>query len=83
MPKMGTLMPKPPNTLATCLLRVSGNRILEHYLEKLVRTGLYGNNATEAAGILISREIERLISEKFIEPAPKSVLADAANAKAK
>ena len=68
-------MAKPRNLLETVTIKVSGNALLEHYLEKLVETGFYGNNPTEAAGILLSREIERLVHEGVIPKAPPNVLS--------
>ncbi|HEX6993186.1 MAG TPA: hypothetical protein VF339_03480 [Gammaproteobacteria bacterium] len=67
-------MAKPKNLLQTVTIKVSGNALLEHYLEKLVETGFYGNNPTEAAGIVLSREIERLVKEGVIPKAPEGVL---------
>lgn len=72
-------MAKTKNILGTRIVRVSGNRILEYYLEKLVETGLYGHNTAEAAGVLISREIERLVGEGRLPQAPDSVLDHSRN----
>lgn len=70
-------MAKTSNFLSSKIVRVSSNAIVEYYLEKLVETGLYGNNTTEAAGVLLSREIERLVSEGAIPRAPKNIQAQA------
>jgi len=67
-------MAKPRNLLQTVTIKVSGNALLEHYLEKLVETGFYGNNPTEAAGIVLSREIERLVREGTIPKATEGVV---------
>lgn len=56
-------MPKAPNQLGTCPLRISTTKAVVDYLKQLVSTGLYGRNHTEAAERLISRGIERLLQE--------------------
>jgi hypothetical protein len=70
-------MPKPRNILETETIKVSGNRILEHYLTKAVETGFYGNNPTEAAGILLGRALQQLVKDGILVKAPAAVLKDA------
>lgn len=72
-------MSKPQNALKTRIIKVSGNRILEYYLQRAVETGLYGNNSTAAAGVLLSRAIEDLVERGIIERAPKEILEKARN----
>lgn len=73
-------MAKPRNLLETVSIKVSGNLLLEHYLEQLVETGFYGNNPTEAAGILLSRAIEDLVDKGKLEKAPDGLLKRARKA---
>lgn len=40
------------------------------YLEQLVKTGLYGKNAPEAADRLLSRSIEELLKEGSLKRLP-------------
>ncbi len=56
-------MPKTPNQLGTCPLRISTTKAVVDYLKQLVSTGLYGRTHTDAAERLISRGIERLLQE--------------------
>jgi len=60
-------MPKPPNTIKSKKITVTTTLDVHAYLEQLVRGGLYGKNAAEAAERLISRGIEMLIRDGFIK----------------
>lgn len=40
---------------------------VERYLSRLAALGIHGTTPTEVAGTLVSREIERLIKEGFLE----------------
>jgi len=57
-------MPKKANLLGTVSITISATPQVAEYLERLVRTGLYGKNTAEAAGRLVERGIEGLI-EKY------------------
>lgn len=71
------MVSKPPNKLQTKTIKVAGNDILRYYLEKAAETGLFGNNRTAAAAILLGRAIEELIASGIISRAPPEVLKDA------
>jgi hypothetical protein len=65
-------MGRKENTLETVELRISTNPVIEGQLERLVKTGRYGKNSTEAAERLIAQEIGRLVSEgKLDDPKVK------------
>lgn len=44
---------------------------VDRYLQQLARLGVHGSKPTEVASALLSREIERLIREGFLELPPK------------
>jgi hypothetical protein len=67
-------MAKPKNTLETATIKVSGNPLMEFYLDKATDTGFYGNNPTETAGILLGRTLEGLVKDGVIEKAPQGVV---------
>ena len=52
-------MGRPENKLESVELRISTNPRLREQLERLVVTGLYGKNITEAAERLIAQGLER------------------------
>jgi hypothetical protein len=56
-------MGRKENSLDSVELRTSTNLVLKANLEKLVLTGRYGKNWTEAAERLIAEAIGRLIDE--------------------
>jgi hypothetical protein len=56
-------MPKPPNLIGSESITVTTTPYVRRYLEQLVKGGLYGKNAAEAAERLISRSIEELIKQ--------------------
>ena len=60
-------MPKPPNTIKSKKITITTTLDVHSYLEQLVRGGLYGKNAAEAAERLISRGIEMLIRDGTIK----------------
>ena len=62
------LMGRKENSLETVELRISTNPVINRQLGKLVQTGRYGKNETEAA--------ERLIAEKIGELIDKGKLTD-------
>jgi hypothetical protein len=65
-------MGRKENSLETVELRISTNPVLEQQLERLVNTGRYGKNTTEAAERLIAQEIGRLVAEgKLDDPKVK------------
>lgn len=72
-------MPKPNNLLRTVQIKISANALIEYHLEQLVLTGAYGNNPTEAAGIVLSREIGRLLESGLLQPPPSNVVENAKN----
>jgi hypothetical protein len=62
-------MARKENSLDSVELRISTNPILKGQLEKLVATGRYGKNATEAAERLIAQVIGALVeSGKLKDP---------------
>lgn len=63
-------MPKKPNSLPTVTQRVSTNPMVMRYLERLVKTGLYGKNETEVAEHLIRQQIRRMIESNELERLP-------------
>ena len=56
-------MPKPRNPIDSEKIRVTTTPTVRAYLEELVKGGLYGKNAAEAAERLIARGIESLIND--------------------
>lgn len=73
------MSPRGPNLLHTASLPLSSNERLERHLERIVRTGFYGKNPTEAAerllsekikDLLVSGELERLERLNEGEPSP-------------
>lgn len=55
-------MPRMPNTVKTVTITVSTTPPVHAYLEQLVKTGLFGKNAAEAAERLISKGIEHYVT---------------------
>lgn len=55
-------MARGANHISTVKITISTTPPLKSYLESLVKTGLYGKNAAEAAERLVGRELERLIA---------------------
>ena len=56
-------MPRKPNSLRTVTITLSTTPPVEAYLQRLVRTGLYGKNTAEAAERLVARGVERLVQD--------------------
>lgn len=48
---------------------------IEQYLVRLAELGIHGTKPTEVAGTLVSREIERLIREGFLDLAGRKAKA--------
>jgi hypothetical protein len=63
-------MARQKNPIATKQLKYPGNRLLELYLDDLVRTGFYGRTASEVAERLVSRGIKKAIQDHEIEKRP-------------
>ena len=56
-------MSRKPNDIKTVSLRLSTTEAVRKHLERLVSTGLYGKNPSEAAEQLIARGIARAFQE--------------------
>jgi metal-responsive CopG/Arc/MetJ family transcriptional regulator len=59
-------MPKPKNKITTQQITISTNTILCEDLDRVVKTGYYGNTRPEAAERLITEAIRHLIREGTI-----------------
>lgn len=53
-------MPRAKNTVETVQITVSTTQTIRQFLEELTRSELYGKNAAETAGILLSERIREL-----------------------
>jgi hypothetical protein len=61
-------MPRTANAIDTETLKISTTPPVVKHLRRLVETGLYGKNPSEAAERLIAQGIERLIKEGGLKP---------------
>lgn len=61
-------MPRKRNDLKTEILPLSTTPHVVGYLRQLLKTGLYGKNATEAAERLLTRTLEQLLAAGRIKP---------------
>ena len=52
--------PRGPNILQTSPIPVSTNEKLEAFLQRIVQTGFYGKNSTEAAERLLAERVKDL-----------------------
>lgn len=59
-------MARPKNQLTSEELRVSASPELVAHLERLVSSGLYGKNPTEAAGRLIEDALYELMKDEVV-----------------
>jgi hypothetical protein len=64
-------MARDANPLKSELITLSVNVQTVWYLDRLVETGLYGNNRTEAARVAIYDHCKLLISQGALEIAPR------------
>jgi hypothetical protein len=67
----GMIMARDANPLKTEQITLSINHQTVWYLDRLVETGLYGNNRTEAARVAIYDHCKMLISQGSLEIAPR------------
>lgn len=67
----GTSMAREANPLKSEQITLSINAQTIWYLDRLVETGLYGNNRTEAARVAIYDHCKMLINQGTIEMAPR------------
>lgn len=65
------MMARDANPLKSELITLSVNVQTVWYLDRLVETGLYGNNRTEAARVAIYDHCKLLISQGGLEIAPR------------
>jgi hypothetical protein len=63
-------MPKPPNPIASEKITITSTPHMRLYLEDLVKSGLYGKNAPEAAERLLARAIETMIASGTLRRLP-------------
>jgi hypothetical protein len=68
---MAATMARDANPLKSELITLSVNAQTVWYLDRLVETGLYGNNRTEAARVAIYDHCKLLISQGGLEIAPR------------
>jgi hypothetical protein len=64
-------MARDANPLKSEQITLSINAQTVWYLDRLVETGLYGNNRTEAARVAIYDHCKMLISQRTLEMAPR------------
>ena len=64
-------MPRDANPLKSELITLSVNAQTVWYLDRLVETGLYGNNRTEAARVVIYDHCKLLIAQNRLEVAAR------------
>jgi hypothetical protein len=64
-------MARDPNPLKSELITLSVNTQTAWYLDRLVETGLYGNNRTEAARVALYDHCKMLIADRRLEMAPR------------
>jgi len=68
---MAVVMARDANPLKSELITLSVNVQTVWYLDRLVETGLYGNNRTEAARVAIYDHCKLLVAEGRLELAPR------------
>ncbi len=61
-------MPRKRNDLETVPITLSTTPQVVGYLKQLLKTGLYGKNAAEAAERLLSRTLEEMLRTGRIKP---------------
>jgi hypothetical protein len=66
-----TVMARDVNPLKSELITLSVNVQTVWYLDRLVETGLYGNNRTEAARVALYDHCKLLIADRKLEMAPR------------
>ncbi len=64
-------MPRDANPIKSELITLSLNAQTVWYLDRLVETGLYGNNRTEAARVALYDHCKMLVTQGTIELAPR------------
>lgn len=64
-------MARDANPLKTELITLSVNIQTVWYLDRLVETGLYGNNRTEAARVALYDHCKLLIADRKLDMAPR------------
>ena len=64
-------MARDANPLKSELITLSVNVQTVWYLDRLVETGLYGNNRTEAARVALYDHCKLLIADRKLEMAPR------------
>jgi hypothetical protein len=64
-------MARDANPLKSELITLSVNTQTVWYLDRLVETGLYGNNRTEAARVALYDHCKMLIADRRLEMAPR------------
>jgi hypothetical protein len=67
---MAVAMARDVNPLKSELITLSLNVQTVWYLDRLVETGLFGNNRTEAARVAIYDHCKLLVAERKLEMAP-------------
>jgi hypothetical protein len=65
-------MPRTANPIDTETFKISTTPPVVEHLRRLVKTGLYGKNSSEAAERLIAQGIERLIKDGVLKPVAAS-----------
>jgi hypothetical protein len=68
---MAAIMAREANPLKSEQITLSVNAQTVWYLDRLVETGLYGNNRTEAARIAIYDHCKLVVGQGTIEMAPR------------
>ena len=61
-------MPRKPNDLKTEPLSLSTTPQVIGYLKQLLKSGLYGKNAADAAERLLTRTLEQMLQTGRIKP---------------
>lgn len=64
-------MARETNPLKSELITLSVNAQTVWYLDRLVETGLYGNNRTEAARVAIYDQCKLLVGQGTLDMAPR------------
>jgi hypothetical protein len=64
-------MARKPNDIKTVPISLSTTPQVEGYLKQLLKTGLYGKNAADAAERLLTRTLEEMLRAGRIKP-PRS-----------
>ncbi len=69
--RMAVAMARDVNPLKSELITLSLNVQTVWYLDRLVETGLFGNNRTEAARVALYDHCKLLVAERKLEMAPR------------